>query len=67
MAITVVEAGRLGGRKVLRTRGPDFFVGIGRKGQAAMRKKYAGRASEWGRLGGRPRKLKLQEAGEQGK
>jgi len=51
MAITVVEAGRLGGRKVLRTRGRDFFVGIGRKGQAAMRKKYAGRASEWGQFG----------------
>ena len=59
MSLTVVEAGRKGGLKVLRTRGREFFAGIGKKGQKAMREKYPGMASEWGKRGGRPLKLKL--------
>lgn len=61
MSLTVAEAGKLGGLKLLRTRGHDYFVAIGRKGQAAMRRRYPGMATEWGKLGGRPRKPKLAE------
>ena len=65
MAITVVEAGRRGGLTLFQRHGREFFAEIGRKGQSVMRQKYPGMASEWGRLGGRPRKLKLEEvAGE---
>ena len=55
--VTVSEAGRKGGLTVLGTRGRQFYVEIGRKGQKALRKKYPGITTEWGRRGGRPRKL----------
>ncbi|MFC1952783.1 hypothetical protein ACFLWR_01455 [Chloroflexota bacterium] len=55
---SVVEAGRIGGLTVLRTHGPEFYSKIGKKGQIAMRKKYPGMASKWGKRGGRPRKSK---------
>ena len=64
MAITVNEAGRRGGLTVLGNRGRGHFVKIGRKGQSAMRRKYPGMAREWGKMGGRPRKPKLVNAGE---
>ena len=68
MEMTVVEAGRKGGHATLRKRGRQFFVDIGREGQAAMRAKYPGMAGVWGRMGGRPRKLTLSEImGEKGK
>ena len=67
MSITVSEAGRKGGLKVLRKRGKEYFSQIGRKGQAAMRRKHPGMASYWGKQGGRPRKPTLAEiAGENG-
>jgi general stress protein YciG len=59
VAITVVEAGRRGGLRVLRQRGREYFVLIGRKGQEAMRANYPNMASAWGKKGGRPKKLKL--------
>jgi len=62
MTITVEEAGRKGGLAVLRNRGRQFFVEIGREGQLAMRRKYPkNMASEWGKRGGRPRKPMLKE------
>ena len=65
--MTVSEAGRRGGLKVLKTRGKEHFSQIGRKGQAAMRQKHPGMASYWGKQGGRPRKPTLAEiAGENG-
>ena len=64
MAITVDEAGRRGGLAVLASRGREFYAGIGRKGQKAMRAKYPNSASEWGRKGGRPRKLPFERHGE---
>lgn len=65
---TVQEAGRVGGLKLLRSRGRAHFADIGRKGQRAMRRKYPGMAAEWGRLGGRPRKPRLDQImGEAGK
>lgn len=57
--ITVVQAGQLGGQSTFRKYGREFFVKIGARGQEAMRHKYPGMASEWGRKGGRPRKPKL--------
>ena len=56
MSLTVAQAGKRGGLKLLQTRGHNHFVVIGRKGQAAMRQKYPGMAGRWGKLGGRPRK-----------
>jgi len=68
MSLTVAQAGRRGGLRLLQTRGRDHFVVIGRRGQAAMRRRYPGMATEWGKRGGRPRKLTLVEyMGEAGK
>lgn len=61
MSISVTEAGRKGGLTVLKKRGHSFYSGIGKKGQAVMRRKYPAMAAKWGRLGGRPRKLTLDE------
>jgi len=54
--ITVSEAGRKGGLTVLKNKGQRFFSEIGQKGQKEMRKRYPGKASEWGKMGGRPKK-----------
>lgn len=68
MMITVNEAGKKGGQIVLEKHGSQFFARIGRLGNKAMRAKYPGRASEWGKLGGRPKKLTLDQiTGENGK
>jgi general stress protein YciG len=68
MSISVSEAGRRGGLTVLNRRGRSFYSEIGKKGQAAMRRKYTGMATKWGSLGGRPKKLALDQImGENGK
>ncbi len=68
MAMTVIEAGRKGGFTAFERRGRQFFVEIGKRGQKAMREKYPSMASEWGKRGGRPKKLPLtQIVGEKGK
>jgi general stress protein YciG len=68
MSISVAEAGRKGGLTVLNRRGRAFYSEIGKKGQQAMRQKYPNMASEWGKLGGRPKKLTLNQiVGEKGK
>ena len=59
--LTVQEAGRLGGLKLLRSRGRAHFVNIGRKGQLEMRRKHPGMATEWGKKGGRPKKPDLDD------
>jgi general stress protein YciG len=64
-ALTVQEAGRLGGLSTLTKYGRQFYVDIGRLGQQAMRKQHPDMASEWGKLGGRPRKPNLNDIGEQ--
>lgn len=67
MTISVVEAGRKGGLSVLTRRGRAFYSEIGKKGQQAMRQKYPNMASEWGKLGGRPKKAMLNQiTGEKG-
>ena len=68
MSISVAEAGRKGGLTGLYRRGGAFYSEIGKKGQQAMRQKYPNMASEWGKLGGRPKKLTLNQImGEKGK
>ncbi|MBA7500410.1 hypothetical protein ES704_03166 [subsurface metagenome] len=57
--ITVSEAGRKGGLALLRKRGKKHFAEIGKKGQEVLKKRYPGKASEWGKKGGRPRKNNL--------
>ena len=64
MAVTVNEAGRKGGLCCLANQGRAFYVEIGRKGQQIMRAKFPNKASEWGKLGGRPKKLTLNRGGE---
>lgn len=67
MSISVKEAGRKGGLMILITRGRQFYSQIGKKGQAVMRARFPGKASTWGKLGGRPRKRNLfSNTGEQG-
>jgi general stress protein YciG len=66
MSISVNEAGRKGGLTILRKKGRELFSNIGRKGQAAMLAKYPGMASTWGKKGGRPKKMALNDyMGEQ--
>ena len=58
---TTVEAGRKGGLTVLYNHGREFYSRIGRIGQAVTRQRYPGMAAEWGRRGGRPKKVCLDE------
>ena len=57
----VKEAGKIGGRKVANKYGPAFFAEIGRLGQKRMRAKYPNQAVNWGRMGGRPKKVKFRK------
>jgi general stress protein YciG len=59
--MNVSEAGRKGGQTVLRNRGREFYRQIGAKGQQKMRARHPGMSSQWGKLGGRPRKPNLNE------
>lgn len=65
-SLSVQEAGRLGGLAVLRNHGKAHFSEIGKMGQAEMRRKYPNKASEWGKLGGRPTKPNLSDTGQEG-
>jgi len=56
-SLSVSEAGRRGGMAVLRLKGIGFFSEIGKKGQHETRKRYPGMATQWGKKGGRPRKV----------
>ena len=59
--LNVREAGRKGGQTVFRNRGREFYRQIGAKGQKEMRARYPDMASQWGKLGGRPRKPSLNQ------
>jgi len=59
--MSVSEAGRKGGQTVLRNLGRKFYSRIGAKGQQKMRARYPNMASQWGKLGGRPRKPSLSQ------
>lgn len=62
MSITVTEAGKMGGLKIINKKGREFFSEIGIKGQRAMRAKHPDMASVWGKQGGRPRKFNLNKS-----
>jgi len=64
MGISVELAGKMGGLALLNKRGRDHFSDIGRKGQRVMRSKYPHMAAKWGKLGGRPKKLSLEDVGK---
>lgn len=57
--ISVSEAGRRGGRATLENHGTDFFKKIGRKGGHKTAKLYANLLSDFGKLGGRPKRPNL--------
>jgi len=68
MDISVKEAGRRGGLANLSKFGSIYFVRIGRLGGLRTKALYGDRYSEWGKLGGRPRRPNLEEiVGEKGK
>jgi hypothetical protein len=58
-SISASEAGRLGGLALLRGKGREYFVELGKKGQIELKKRYPGMASEWGKKGGRPKKQNI--------
>ena len=60
-AMTVRQAGKKGGLACSRNHGRGFYVGIGRRGQHVLRSRHPDKAREWGRMGGRPRKLTLEQ------
>ncbi len=51
------EAGRLGGLKTLVRYGRSHFQDIGRKGGTHTRNLHGHRYSEFGKLGGRPKRI----------
>ena len=68
MDISVREAGRRGGLANLDKFGSEYFVRIGRLGGLRTKALHSDHYSEWGRMGGRPKKPKLKEiVGQDGK
>jgi hypothetical protein len=63
--LTVSEAGRLGGLSTLSRYGLDHYRKAGRKGQSALNARF-GKTQRvlWGSKGGRPKKLKSIDIGE---
>ena len=60
MTMTVREAGKLGGLSNLYKFGRAYFVRIGKIGGLRTKALHGHQYKDWGRKGGRPRKLKLQ-------
>jgi len=65
--ITVAEAGRRGGCATRdRMAGTGFYQRIGAKGGKRQKELYRNLLAEFGRMGGRPRRLNLEDsAGEE--
>ena len=59
--VTVSEAGRRGGKATLRNKGRGFFKSIGRRGGKQTAKLYGHLMREYGKLGGRPKRLALSK------
>jgi len=59
--ITCREAGRKGGLTLFHRRGRSYFSEIGKLGGLETKQLHGHRYQEWGRRGGRPRKLTLKE------
>ena len=67
MDISVKEAGQRGGLTNLRKFGREYFVRIGKIGGLRTKLLHGEHYKEWGGKGGRPRKLNLNEMGQDGK
>jgi general stress protein YciG len=59
--ISVREAGRRGGQATLENQGRDFFSRIGKKGGERTAQLYHELLSDFGKMGGRPRRPILDE------
>lgn len=57
--LSVSEAGRRGGQSTLSHKGREFYREIGRRGGKQTAKLYGHLFSEYGKLGGRPRRPSL--------
>jgi len=60
--ITVSEAGRLGGYSTLQNKGIKHFKKIGRKGGKRTAQLHRDLLSEFGKMGGRPKRPSMKEA-----
>lgn len=61
--MTVQDAGSLDGLALLQRLGKQHFAAIGKNGQKEMRNRLPNMAKEWGKMGGRPRKMPLLQNG----
>ena len=61
MSITVREAGKRGGLSTLYKFGRAYFVRIGKIGGLHTKALHGHQYKDWGKKGGRPPKLKLQQ------
>lgn len=66
MEISVREAGRRGGLANLQKFGSQYFVRIGKLGGLRTKALHGHRYAEWGKRGGRPKKINLTEIMGQG-
>jgi hypothetical protein len=64
--LSVVEAGRRGGRKTLDQHGREYFRVIGKRGGERTRELYADLLKEFGKRGGRPQRPDLDEVKGEG-
>ena len=65
--LTVSEAGRLGGLSTLARHGIAHYQKAGRKGQAKLANKCtSAQRRYWGALGGRPKRVRFTNLGENG-
>ena len=62
--ITCSQAGEIGGKTTLAKYGLEHFRKIGQRGQKATDARYGNDIrSAWGKLGGRPKKTRIQLEG----
>ena len=61
MNMSVEEAGRRGGIRNSEKFNKQHFINIGRIGGLRTKSLYADKYSQWGKKGGRPRKVNLGE------
>ncbi len=65
-AITVREAGARGGQSTFARRGAAFFREIGAKGGKRQKELYSDLLSEFGKLGGRPKRPNVEDSAGEG-
>jgi len=64
--LTVREAGRIGGLTTLARHGLAHYREAGRKGQAELAKRCGPvQRRRWGAMGGRPKRVRLPDVGEE--